>query len=78
MTLAKRLKSHILIPDGRDLGLFPQLIEIALTLGGNGPRPPLQVARRTKVMLTIAITVSWLSVVMIYFMASTDRRERRF
>ncbi len=29
-------------------------------------------------MLTIAITVSWLSVVMIYFMASTDRRERRF
>jgi len=29
-------------------------------------------------MLTIAITVSWLSVAMIYFMASTDSRERRF
>jgi hypothetical protein len=29
-------------------------------------------------MLTIAITVSWLSVVMMYFMASTDTRVRRF
>jgi hypothetical protein len=32
-----------------------------------------------KVMMTIiAITVSWLAVAMIYFMAGTDRRERRF
>jgi hypothetical protein len=29
-------------------------------------------------MLTIAITVSWLSVIMMYFMATTDTRERRF
>jgi hypothetical protein len=31
------------------------------------------------VMLTIiAITVSWLSVAVIYLIAATDRRERRF
>jgi hypothetical protein len=29
-------------------------------------------------MTTIAISVSWLSVVMIYIIAGTDRRERRF
>lgn len=44
VSLAKRHETYILIPDGRDLGRFPQLIEIARTLGGNGPRPPLQVA----------------------------------
>jgi hypothetical protein len=29
-------------------------------------------------MTTIAISVSWLSVVMIYIIAGNDRRERRF
>ena len=42
--LAKRLGRGIFSPDGRGRFLFPQLIEIARTLGGNGPRPPLRVA----------------------------------
>jgi hypothetical protein len=55
------------------------LIEIARTIGWKGPIPPLQAEIKGRdVMLTIAITVAWLSVAMIYFMAATDRRTRSY
>lgn len=60
--------------------LLPQLIEM--------PRPAGWEAAQTaaasgmeddKVMMTIlAISVSWLSVAMLYIIAGNDRRERRF
>jgi hypothetical protein len=61
------------------LGTFGQLIEIAPTLGGKGPIPRLQAAyKRTKSHMTIAIIVAWLTVAMIYLMATTERRKRYY
>ena len=59
-------------------GSFLQLIEIALTVCRKGHLPPLQAEIKGRdVMLTIAaIAVAWLSVVMIYLMAGTDRKTR--
>jgi hypothetical protein len=79
--LARQGNRPIFMADG-GAGYLPPLIDKRLDLlGGKGPRPPLQAAyRRTnKVMMTLlAISVSWLSVVMIYVIAGSDRRERRF
>ena len=56
---------------------FPQLIEIARTLHREQAHTAASSGiKGRKVMLTIAIAVSWLSVVVIYLMAGTDRRKR--
>lgn len=59
------------------LGVFRTLIEIAWTVCRKGHLPPLQAELKGRdVMLTIAISVAWFSVAMIYLMAATDRRTR--
>jgi hypothetical protein len=56
-------------------GFLLQLIEIARTVPRKGHLPPLQAEIKGRnVMLTIAITVAWLSVALIYLMAASDRR----
>jgi hypothetical protein len=62
------------------LGPFPQLIETARTLHGERALTAASSGMEDDtVMLTIiAITVAWLSVAVIYFIAASDRRVRRF